>query len=495
MLNFDKEIKNRGENFSLQPRPEVWKRVESELDKQKRGRIIGWWWLTPVVIIAWGFAFSFLNGNVKKAFYNQDSTNHPASVNPVVKSKTRPAKNGSSSPAEQAVTTKQQATESIKEEKNISRPAGQATGKRSSTNNPHSKTIAAKQEPSHYHENKTSARAYESSNDKKVAASGNTGKSQSGDPGPVLNATATVKQEPNAAPNQSHPSIDNIDSHTSKTLPVIENSKETAELNKSSTSTGNQPVQPEAASHSNVNKNVAIGKPASSKIKKANWRIGLSAGASINEESVFKHHPKDTTNGSGGSSGGGGMIPEMEKNTKGFTIAGSVERVFSISKRWQWKPGLFIQYQETKQSTGILEPYPVDPSPPDWNYSASFYFEPGKDLSHTGNNLRLALSSDFSFGLFKKPSLFINAGVYGGWNAYDHYLLPDELQVWWIPSAKYYNTFFAGARAGIEYRLPKGFGIGITGMHDFTQSYQKLRDKEYFWQSALVQFTAPLNFK
>jgi hypothetical protein len=503
MSKFDNDIKQKGENFSLPPRPEVWKRVEAELDKQNRGRMIGWWWLTPVIIIAWGFAFSFFQRKDQKAFYNQDATYHPLSEKTVA----APNKVDSNKPAATIVIPApgEKASPEPSEAVTVSKPrasnANHSITKRT-VRLPNSGSKVSKKGPGQIEvtaNTKTITNHGPASNNNSAGPSSNqkkiTANEKSGNP--VLgSASAQKEKQPAVSDKLSHPSNEHIESHTSQTLAVQDENPGSGKVNAKGATISSQQPEQKAASHSNANESVAIGNPASSpKTKKSKWRFSIGGGIAINDSSVFKKRIKDTTDQSGGSSGGGGLIPQMENHKPGFSVAASLERVFNLSRRWQWKPGITLQYQEIKQVTGDLQPYPVDPSPPDWDYSASFYFDPGKTLEHTGNNFRVALSSDISFSIFKnKPSLFINAGVYGGYNIYNHFLLPDELQVWWIPaSSNFYHDLFGGLSAGIEFRFKNGAGIGITGRHDLSKSYEELRDKKYYWQSVLVQFSIPLN--
>jgi hypothetical protein len=65
MANFDKQIKKQGESFSLEPRKEVWQRLETELDKTKRRRFAGWLWIVPVSLLA-GAGFFYYNFSLNK---------------------------------------------------------------------------------------------------------------------------------------------------------------------------------------------------------------------------------------------------------------------------------------------------------------------------------------------------------------------------------------------------------------------------------------------
>lgn len=491
MSNFDNQIKQKGENFSLQPRPQVWKRVEAELNKQNRGRIIGWWWLTPVVIIAWGFAFYFLDRKDKKAFYDQDSAHHPLSVIQKPAPSKKPAETvgiretpPSQHQDETAVSgriSKVNAANANGGAENVQAAATAAAGNSRQKNVSPKHVFASGTTAGMHRPGLATQKAAVTSDNKNIPASAeNAGKK--------VDPLIPVKG-----------SEEKIDSHTIENLSLQgEKSNTSAQVNKpAGTSPQVQPfMDQKAESHSNEVKTVAIGKPANEKIKpkKSSWRFTLDGGIANNEEYIFKKHPKDTLDpNSGGSTG---SVPEMEKNRYSYTVGASVERVQWLGKRWQWQAGLLAQYQQMKQRTGVLQPYQVDPSPPDWIYSSFFYFDPGKEYTHKGENYRLSITNDIAFSVFRnKPSLFVKAGVYGGVNAYNQYLLPDEVQVWWIPTTGYYKTWFAGLSAGLEYRFKKGSGIGLTARHDLTPSFASLAQKTYFWRNATISYSLPLNHK
>src|SRR6187399_2388905 len=80
MANFDKQIKKQGESFSLEPRKEVWQRLEAELNKTKRRRFGGWFWMLPVCLLA-GTGVIYYTFSTKEKTTEKTKSPTSASIN------------------------------------------------------------------------------------------------------------------------------------------------------------------------------------------------------------------------------------------------------------------------------------------------------------------------------------------------------------------------------------------------------------------------------
>lgn len=60
-------LKNRFENFSAEPRPEVWNRIEAELDNKPKRRFVLWWWSAAALLIIGIGTIIFMNASTREA--------------------------------------------------------------------------------------------------------------------------------------------------------------------------------------------------------------------------------------------------------------------------------------------------------------------------------------------------------------------------------------------------------------------------------------------
>src|SRR5262245_59176500 len=79
--DFEKDMKQQGDEFRLQPREWVWTAVEAELDKEKRRRFAFWWWMTPLgLLLAGAGIYLLLPSNLGNN--NQQQTQNVKTVTP-----------------------------------------------------------------------------------------------------------------------------------------------------------------------------------------------------------------------------------------------------------------------------------------------------------------------------------------------------------------------------------------------------------------------------
>ncbi len=236
-------------------------------------------------------------------------------------------------------------------------------------------------------------------------------------------------------------------------------------------------------------------KKAGNQLKERKWKFILSSGVSLNTEAYEFLQRKSSDSGQLGGIGGGGILAPMAKIKPGISILLGANRTQWISKRWQWKVGASAQLQQVHQKTGERYDGPILPSP-DNDYSADYFFDSGEELDHRGNNYRLFLTTKAGFIPYKKlPALLLTAGVSGGVNIYDRYLLPDSYNVWYIRKGDRYEKLFGAVNAGTEYTFNNGWSAGLEASHDFTKSFKPLDKQNNYWRSLMINIGIPLNIK
>jgi hypothetical protein len=74
----NKPLKNRFDDFSAEPRPEVWSRIEAELDNKPKRRAFVWWWSAAAVLVVGLAALFFANStnSVAEVYVHNSSKDH-----------------------------------------------------------------------------------------------------------------------------------------------------------------------------------------------------------------------------------------------------------------------------------------------------------------------------------------------------------------------------------------------------------------------------------
>ncbi|MES2646861.1 MAG: hypothetical protein V4717_08315 [Bacteroidota bacterium] len=502
MENFDKQIKKQSESFSLEPRQEVWLRLKDEL-KSKRTRRFAWWWFVPIILATGGAGIYFLTAKQGKQTVQSNNVNPEVNkVNPNpensgkqanISTKENQAKSSTTISTKQASTT------------DISTKTNSATGKYKSKNVP----VAVKHQkgtnPSYTAgENKAfaSKRNTQTPNKSKIAEEETiTASTQiktpkqeninSKDQGTSNETTVENSKFYNAGSPQTAPLKEpgalKTETVEKKTDAPLKTTSETATSNsKQAISTAITTTTPAEKSKNGITSNQP---------KERKWKFILSAGVSLNTEAYEFLQRKNTDTGQLGGIGGGGILAPMAKIKPGISILLGVNRTEWISKRWQWRVGASAQLQQVHQKTGVRWDGPILPSP-DNDYGADYFFDSGEELDHRGNNYRLYVSGKAGFMPVKKiPALILTAGISGGVNLHDRYLLPDSYNVWYIRKSDRYEKIFGAVNAGTEYTFNNGWSAGMEASHDFTKSFKPLDKQNNYWRSLMINIGIPLNIK
>lgn len=485
MSNFEKQVKQQGETFSITPREQVWQRLEAELDKKKGRRIIGWWWMTPLALLLAGGTYYILTPQENKQQITVSNNRAPLkTTEPVVgtttEKETLPTRNELSKKDQAKEEATTDVTTHHTNDQKRSLPLNLIQNKNtpypSRTNN----TI---------HQQPVAASIAVTGAIEKNDRSNNAGKSN------TVNNTAThedvIQEEiiagaaiiPQAADNQ----ISNTESSSSGTLtdstvtPLADSVSKTMTLQDSAGASSQK---------------IAIQKPSS---KKATWRLQVSGGMANNAKNNLSSTKSDLlafappAQNTGGSPAVAGYLPE-ESNQAGASINIAIQRLQWIGKRVQWQAGVTAQYQSIRQTSGGKDS--IASNGAFVNYSLNRSYNTGNSEKHTGSNVRLFLSNDIAFSLLKhQRNWLLSGGIYTGFNLYNNYLIPDYTNNIYVTSSDLYKKWFIGFDIGMEYNFKKGIGIGLTMQRDLTQSYKPLGGDKKYWQSLLFKINIPLRSK
>jgi hypothetical protein len=505
MSNFEKQIKQQGDDFSMEPRPQVWHRVEAELDKKKDRRIAGWWWMTPLVLLLGGGIFYY-------AVLHKENTQQPNVSN----SKQLPGNSTPLTIKDDKTTTEKNAEPSNTNGDATNRDTPSEKTETSSTSHSNTIVLSNKKPASSYDKNKntytpvsTNSKITTSSTAASIAALDDvTTKQQTGD------LVLSAKTKPSNVTEKDKllqagvgiitltTTASNDDNNT--VLPSEKNDVTPANSTTDSILAATVPLDSTVTTDSitATSKAVAVTKPVKEKIR---WRISVAGGITNNTKSdlpfalLVGDRSKayaDLQNSTGGNPATSVSSP-LQPNKSGISFSASLQRLQWCAKRWQWQAGIGFQYHQIQQHTGNRKDSAILQSPSnDFSYNTPYFYTGGAALSHTGQNFRTFLSNDLAFSLLKnKRSLLLTGGIYTGFNLYNNYLVGDYNNDRYIKSSDLYKKWFAGFDLGIEFNFKTSMSIGITTRRDFTSSYTSVGGDKQYWQSFLLNVGIPLNKK
>ncbi|CAN5403498.1 hypothetical protein BH10BAC3_BH10BAC3_22300 [soil metagenome] len=481
MANFDKQVKKQAESFSLEPRKEVWKSLEVELDKTKKRRFAEWVWVLPIMLIAGAAIFYYSTTRKNKPVSNQSQTEAITAVKQTDLQKkpdaAQPSQNIAGNTNRQPVNTANK--NAVDDKANTINQHLKSPNKNVAKTNSglviNNKKEAAKTTDTEVENHPVAAL------NKKSAAAGNNAET-------VVGAAAKVTDNNIASTKNDVSSVKQQEINTAKSNANIENT--IAELKTVSTD------KTQSETIKSIDKNISVAEQIKQQNKRVKWRFVMAAGISNNAEAYGFLKQKRTPNDSDlANSVPPGLFEPMEKSKPGLSLSLSIKRSQWLNKRWQWQASAGAQLQQEHQYTGIRYDDPIVPSPDNF-YSADYFFESGKIINHTGNNYRVFVTNNVGYSPFKKlPGLLVNVGVTVGANIYDRYLLADSNFVLYIRSDEYYRKFFAGVNLGTAYTLKNGFTMDVTANHDFNKSFRPLDKNNHYWRSLQFSIGIPLSDK
>jgi hypothetical protein len=494
--DFEQQAKKQGENFSLQPREQVWLRVEAALDEKKRRGVAWWWWALPLVLL--------LGSGLAYYFYDSKQTAPVVATNHPERKKIRTNDRGTeniSIPGHQpalpsstiATTTHKKPNTQPGEESTNNQPfrgLDQRTTHTSPSNtrtpsNPAGSTIAAESQQPGLKNNVDETAPT-------IQATLSTGSPAT----PEVIAGVPVAKESSVAVNSQTTADSNLAS-----LPAIVTTGEVAETVESLNTTASpEPVNPleqtapvdSSTQAATTNKSVVLPNIR----KKATWYVLAGIGKSrMGEfdiipgggEKAFASDPLQSGNvGSG--------VPNstpVKSDEPGIAYSLMAQRRQPLGKRWQWQAGLGWQYQQISQYLGnkVDSTLYLDASR---NLSNAFFYQPGSSSSEKGTNHRLLLSNDFSWQVLKNQSwLRLSAGIYTGFNISNDYYVRDNAQRM-VKNDGLYSNWFLGFTPGIEFVILKKWTIGAQAHYDFTKAYKELNATPQYWKGWEIKAGIPI---
>jgi hypothetical protein len=486
--DFEQQAKKQGDGFSLQPRQQVWTRIETALDEKKRRGVAWWIWALPLALIL-GSGFGYY-------FYGPANTTAVADTDR----------------SQKIIVDRKGNTETVSIPGNQSDHPSSATPNTPDKQTTHSDQAIAKKEPfegSAPHRSSTTShtRTHSVPKNSKV---GNESKQQDLHPiapAPVPTTTVLSSAEAPGTPQvitgtgedkssvafNSQPTIADSSSlivpgaalvtssvPASAEIVTVEQSKATetpepAETNFVKTETVDSSFGAVATGNKSGVKPVAL--------KKATWFVQAGIGKARmgafdllpGGEKAFASDPLQSGNGSSFVS----SPPKTDEAGLAFSLG--LQRRQALGKRWQWQASIGWQHQEVKQYLGnkVDSTIVLDAS----RYlSNSFFYQPGNNIAVKGTNDRILLSNDFSWQVLKnQPWLRLSGGLYTGFNISNNYYVRTNAQRM-VKNDGLYSNWIFGFTPGIEFSYKNKLTLGAYSHFDFTRAYEELNSTTQYWR-------------
>lgn len=477
MYDFDGHIKKQAGEYGVEPREQVWDRIEQELDaKKKKRRAIWLWWLLPILLVG---------GSV--------ATYHYVQRNPATKEMVAQEKNPIN-------TTTPKETQ----EKNT-------TADLSSTTPVATESLPAEAPLQHFEK--------QTINDK-------TGAGENAEP-PVkkeLKSTSGVKTT-NSMVTTEYRIQDGIKTggenmEAEKPIVLLDTlsgnnalPKELADPDVAEKISLEVPMATVALADTGTHISSVASNPDSlnalsektfsqkpeKKPSKATWAFVVGAGLQNMtasgfglEKSMADFNNNIPQNSTGGGFGNASTQLVPTEPGAGFMLGIERSQPFGQSKRWSWMAGLHYQYQTMQITTGtrVDSTIAVRTDAGSGTKSASYYYRGGNSIEHTGSQHRVHMIAAVQLYIGKKQKWSWQNGFYGGIVLANDYLLPQSSVTGWVPSKALIKTGYFGMETGIKFQ-PGIIGAGLYAQYNLTSSINATSLPKQYWRGVELR----INYK
>lgn len=462
MNAFDDNLKNRAGGFRLEPRKEVWERVEQELNSRKRKRRLVWfWWFAP---------FLLAGGAV---WFSQSPSNN----------------------SEMAAVSTPKPITSLKKDLELNKSIPSEIFQTEDNKNEISGTTTrSKKETT----TKNTTPFTPSSSGKSVVLLKRSPEGEFPQPPAIPTPGQEAK---NVQPVQDSLLISSENEPKAKIEAIPVDSavttfrvKEGTNILKPDTTiiselTGVFPEPAEAIIKDTLTPVPIPGKAPKKdkKPSKATWIV--LAGAGIHNHTgkgitLEKSMAEYTSGGLNNNSGNGqGSTQALESPEPGLGVMLGIERSqpFGKSKHWSWVGGLHYQYQSFKVSTGTLIDSALNYSTDRGNVTAANYYKAGNSQQQNGSQHRVHLLAAVQWHMDKKQHWTWQNGFYGGIVLSSDYLIPQKFPLSWVPSEGLTQKGYTGIETGFLFR-PSKWGAGVFGQYNLSNSLKINGPAPQYWR-------------
>ena len=469
---FDDDIKKRAGDFKLEPRDEVWDRIEQELDEKKRRRPLVWlWWLLPLLLVG-GVAIVWFKPQVeipgagKDGLLKIEQQKHEPLIEPADPANPEQEEIHVDRPTEKLHTQHTHPTTGSRKDYPIagSLPADQLNESEGRQN---------RQSPIVTSNRSTSIAREQVEMPLLIGTK---------EPGKVSADTSIPDAWSSGAPSGK----------TDQTLQTIH-----LELANDSASFQPDATPTEGLKMADSIKPGAI-KPKNKQDRKGTWKLlagvgmhnmggqQLSLGSSVAEFNDRLGNNNSTT-------GGGFSNPSQRlsppKAGPGIMLGMERQLPLGSKNRWSLNAGMHYQYQSITMQTGQRRDSVLQGIS-----GQTFYYSPGQALEHKGSQHRIHLLASMQWHIGKKRAFTWQNGLYGGLVLAHDYLIPYGAQVGWVWSKDQISTGYVGIETGFAFQ-PKRLGAGLYGQYNLSNSVKNNRLSGQYWRGIELRMTYKLHSK
>lgn len=462
MNALDDNLKNRAGGFRLEPRKEVWERVELELDSKKRKRRLVWfWWFAPLLLAGGTVWFTQSPSNkTDKAVVGihnpETSVKEEPGLTPPIKKETM-----------QTSGTKNEISGTIYRSKKETTTQNTTPFTRSSSG----KDVVLLKRPPEDEPSQPAVIPTPASENKSLLPVGNS-----------LPASPENEQKAKIAAISLDSAVTTAPANEALTV-VKQDTTIISEL----TGVFSEPV--EATMQDSL---MTLSLPGKTPKKdknpsKATWIV--SAGLGIHNLTgkgiTLEKSMADYTSGGLNNNAGGGQssTQALESPEPGMGFMMGIERSqpFGKSKHWSWVGGLHYQYQSFKVSTGTQIDSTLNYSTGRGNVTTANYYKAGNSQQQKGSQHRVHLLAAVQWHMDKKQHWTWQNGFYGGIVLSSDYLIPQKFPLGWVPSKGLTQTGYMGAETGFIFR-PSKWGAGVFGQYNLSNSLKINGPAPQYWR-------------
>ncbi len=509
--NLEKQVQQQTSDFGIQPRGNVWLRIESELDKKKKRRVIGWWWAAPIALLLAGSGYFLLNSTknntptvsndklpVKKnanllTQQNMPEANNSKALQPIVvdnnlqNNKTTNTITTNTIIENTSTNDHTRATNLVDYHKNnrtIIRPIQNhisinkiIDAVKNEENNVANKFIAAEKNQLNI-SNKTE-----------------------------FNTTDQLKTVKETIKINNNNDANNLIENAPKSSLIVKDEKPMAvEVGQDKNILNNTTEQTnKTAEKLNPVLNTALKSTLKLPKPKGNWKLITGVGSVNISESVLFTNIFETQKNLAyalpiGITQNSGNITPFSINSRsiyaadpGFSFTLGLQKTKSLSKTFKWNTSFVYQLSGIKQYSGVVKDSLLYLSN---NISADLlankYFLPGNSVTHRNFNHRLYITNSIALHFGKKRNWNIQTGLTTGFNIGNNYLVQKNgLGLIWNTKGNG-NKFFAGFEAGIQFNYKNKFDLGFFGSTDITKSSKSFITPAQYWHGWQIKAGLPI---
>ena len=489
--DFEKDIAQRMQDFSITPQPEIWQQVEAALPpEKKRRRAAIWWWLLPLAVLLGGGIWLILNEQPTGVSKGKKETQQTTSTTNKTAKETKEQSRGDSNINTVSVLPiqkkekankplqKTDSTFSIKE--SISNDKQQAAIQHS--------VSKARQKKLTRKADKSIGQAEIISTNSFIVQNGSRTANQKADPASDDIEKGLQTPAGNVSVVKSEATYSSL---VKDTLPAslvqLKIALDSIDSTRNTADTTTKALQI----------NTAVAKHVSNKKNRPIWMLEVGIGQSWQREpgEGGGQYARDALNAANPSNPTGSVpsisIPAFTPPKASYTFSLGIARKQAISRHWNWQIALHYQLLSTTQHYGSTH------NSVNNNYStadAALIYTPGDtSVYHNyAHQVQVVPRIEYIINPASRVPVSINTGFALAYNVGGNQLLQDDRNHNYIRSSAYTTKWLSAIEIGTGFMIHKKVYAGITYQHGLSNVARPALQSDYRWRLWQVRLGLPL---